>query len=93
MRLNHSWSTHFTAFGSSDAANANMALFGDAMDAQKSKMEKMNDLIKDNNTVALIMGKDRKMKTLHSFKNSGEQGFIPIWSSFAFSDQEREHMG
>ncbi len=52
-------------------ANANMALFGDAMDARKSKMEKINDLIKDNDTVALIMGKDRKMKALHSFKKLG----------------------
>jgi hypothetical protein len=66
MRLNPSWLNHFTAFGGSDAANANMALFGDAMDAQKSKMEKINILIEDNNTVALITGKDRKMKALHS---------------------------
>jgi hypothetical protein len=48
--------------------NANMALFGDAIDAQKSKIEKPNDLIKDEDTVALITGKDRKMKALHSFK-------------------------
>ena len=71
MRLNPSWSTHFTAFGSSDAANANMALFGDAMDTQKLKMEKINNLIKDDNTVALITGKDKKMKALHSFKKLG----------------------
>jgi hypothetical protein len=78
MRLNPSWSTHFTAFGGSDAANANMALFGDAMNAQKLKMEKINDLIEDDNTIALITGKDRKMKALHSFKNSGKQGFVPM---------------
>ena len=71
MRLNPRWSTHFTAFGSSNVANANMALFGDAMDAQKLKMEKINDLIEDNDTVTLITGKDRKMKALHSFKKLG----------------------
>jgi hypothetical protein len=60
MRLNPSWLTHFTAFGGSDAANANMALFGDAMDAQKLKMEKINNLIEDDDTVSLITGKDRK---------------------------------
>jgi hypothetical protein len=37
MRLQTSWSTHFSAFGSSNKANANMALFGNAIDAQKSK--------------------------------------------------------
>ncbi len=52
-------------------ANANMALFGDAMDTQKLKMEKINDLIEDDNTVALITGKARKMKALHSFKKLG----------------------
>ena len=78
MRLNPSWSTHFTTFGGSNAANANMALFGDAMYAQKLKVEKINNLIKDDDTVALIMGKDRKMKALHGFKNSGEQGFVLI---------------
>ncbi len=71
MRLNPSCLTHFTAFGGSDAANANMALFGDTMDDQKLKMEKINNLIEDNNTVALITGKDRKMKALHSFKKFG----------------------
>jgi hypothetical protein len=68
MRLNPSWLTHFTAFGGSDAANANMALFGEAMDAQKLKMEKINNLIEDDDTLTLITGKDRKIKALHSFK-------------------------
>jgi hypothetical protein len=77
MRLNPRWSTHFTAFGSSNVANANMALFGDAMDAQKLKMEKINDLIEDNDTVTLITGKDRKMKALHSFKKLGGTRICP----------------
>ncbi len=77
MRLNPSWLTHFTVFGSSDVGNANMALFGDAMDAQKSKMEKINNLIKDDVTVALITGKDRKMKALHSFKKLGGTRICP----------------
>jgi hypothetical protein len=77
MRLNPSWSTHFTTFGSSDVANANMALFGDAMDAQKLKIEKINNLIKDNNTIALITGKDRKMKAIHSFKKLGGARIYP----------------
>ena len=37
--LHPSWQSHFDAFGASDGANANMALFGDAMDADKSKIE------------------------------------------------------
>jgi hypothetical protein len=77
MRLNPSWSTHFTTFGSSNAVNANMALFGDAMDAQKLKIEKINNLIKDDNTVALITGKDGKMKALHSFKKLGGTRIFP----------------
>jgi hypothetical protein len=40
MRLQTICLNHFTAFGSTNAANANMALFGNAMDAPKSKMEK-----------------------------------------------------
>jgi hypothetical protein len=82
MRLNPSWSTHFTAFGGSDTANANMTLFGDAMDAQKSKIEKINNLIKDNDTVALITGKDRKMKALHSFKKLGGTRIPPDMKLF-----------
>ncbi len=61
MNISHpSWQNYFNAFGATDAANANMALFGDAMDPQKSKIEKINDLIKDEDTVALIKGKDGK---------------------------------
>jgi hypothetical protein len=51
--------------------------FGDAMDAQKSKMEKIKDLIKDNDTVTLITGKERKMKALHSFKKLGGTRICP----------------
>jgi hypothetical protein len=71
MRLNPSWSTHFTTFSGSDAVNANMVLFEDTMDAQKSKMEKINNLMEDDDTIALNTGKDRKMKALHSFKKLG----------------------
>ena len=69
--LHASWQGHFDAFGSSDAANANMAMFSDAMDAEKSKLEKINDLIEDDDTVALIKGKDGKLKALHNFKKIG----------------------
>jgi hypothetical protein len=69
MNLFTSWLTYFSAFGSSDVANANMALFNNAMDAQKSKSEKINDLIEEEDTVALVMGRDGKIKALHSFKN------------------------
>jgi hypothetical protein len=66
-----SWSSYFTAFGATDVTNANMALFGDAMDTQKSKIEKINDLIEDEDTVALVKGKDGKVKALHNFKKIG----------------------
>ncbi len=45
MRLSTGWSTHFSAFGGSDTVNRNMAMFSDAMDPNKSKMEKINNLI------------------------------------------------
>jgi hypothetical protein len=41
------------------------------MDAQKSKMEKINNLIEEEDTVALINGKERKIKALHRFKKLG----------------------
>ena len=69
--LHLSWQSHFDAFGASDAVNPNMALFGDAMDADKSKIEKINDLIEDEDTVALIKGTDGKLKALHNFKKIG----------------------
>jgi len=69
--LHASWQGHFNAFGSSDAANANMAMFSDAMDAEKSNMEKINNLLEDDDTVALIKGKDGKLKALHNFKKIG----------------------
>jgi hypothetical protein len=72
MNISHpSWQSYFNAFGATDAANANMALFGDAMDPQKSKIKKINNLIKDEDTVALIKGKDGKLKALHNFKKIG----------------------
>ena len=65
MSVSHpSWSSYFIAFGATDAANANMALYGDAMDAQKSKIKKINNLIEDEDTVALVKGKDGKLKAL-----------------------------
>ncbi len=82
MRLQTSWLTHFTALGSSNVANANMALLGNDMDAQKSKMEKINDLIEEEDTVSLINGKDGKIEALHGFKKlSGTRT-----RSFACSD-------
>ena len=69
--LHPSWQSHFDAFGSSDTANAHMAMFSDAMDAEKSKIEKINDLIEVDDTVALVKGKDGKLKALHNFKKIG----------------------
>ena len=71
MRPQTSWWTPFTAFSGSDAANANLELFGDAMDTQKLKMENINNLIEEEDTVRLINGNDRKIKTLHGFKKLG----------------------
>jgi hypothetical protein len=58
MRLSTCWSAHFSAFGSSNTANINMAMFSDAMDANKSKMEKLNNLIKKEDTFVLVKGKN-----------------------------------
>ena len=41
------------------------------MDAQKSKIQKINDLIKDKDTSALVKGKGGKIKALHNFKKIG----------------------
>jgi hypothetical protein len=60
MRLSTGWSAHFSAFGSSDTVNVIMAMFSDAINANKSKMEKINDLIKEEDTVALVKGKAAK---------------------------------
>jgi hypothetical protein len=71
MNLFTSWSINFSAFGSSNVANANMALFDNAMDGQKSKSEKINDLIEEEDTMALVTGRDGKIKALHGFKKLG----------------------
>jgi hypothetical protein len=71
MRLSTGWSSHFSAFGGSDAANANMAIFSNAMKTNKSKMEKIKDLVKDEDTIALVTGKDGKIKSFHGFKKFG----------------------
>jgi hypothetical protein len=71
MNLFFSWLTYFSAFKSSDVANANMVLFDNAMDAQKSKSEKINALIQEEDTVALVTGRDGKIKALHGFKKLG----------------------
>jgi hypothetical protein len=64
MRASTSWSAHFSAFGGSDTANVNMATFSDAMDANKSNMEKINNLIKEEDTVALVKGKNGQINAL-----------------------------
>ena len=66
-----SWSSYFAAFGATNAVNTNTALFGDAMDAQKSKIKKINNLIKDKDTITLVKGKDGKLKALNNFKKIG----------------------
>jgi hypothetical protein len=40
MRLSTGWFAHFSAFGGSDKANTNMAIFSDAMDTNKLKIKK-----------------------------------------------------
>ena len=69
--LHASWQSHFDAFGSSDATNANMAMFSDAMDTEKSKIKKINDLVEVDDTVALIKDKDGNLRALHNFKKIG----------------------
>ena len=82
--LHPSWQSHFDAFGASDVANANMALFGDAMDADKSKIKKINDLIEDEDTVALIKGTDGKLKALYNFKKIGGTRIRPHMQLICF---------
>jgi hypothetical protein len=41
------------------------------MYAQKSKSEMINDLIKEEDTVVLVTGRDGKIKALHGFKKLG----------------------
>jgi hypothetical protein len=77
MRLSTGWSAHFSAFGGSDTANVNMAMFSDAMDADKSKMEKINSLIKEEDTLALVKGKNGKIYTLYGFKKFGRTQLCP----------------
>ncbi len=38
---------------------------------KKSKLEKINDLIEEEDTVALVTGRDGKIKALHGFKKQG----------------------
>jgi hypothetical protein len=48
-----------------------MAIFSDAMNTDKSKIEKINNLVEDEDTVALVTGKDRKIEAFHGFKKFG----------------------
>jgi hypothetical protein len=77
MRLLTSWSAHFSAFGSSDTANINMAMFSDALDTNKSKMEKINNLIKKEDTGVLVKGKMAKLMHCMALRNSAELKFAP----------------
>jgi hypothetical protein len=54
-----------------------MAMFSDAMDADKSKMEKINSLIKEEDTLALVKGKNGQINTLHGFKKFGRARIFP----------------
>ncbi len=77
MRLLAGWSTHFSAFCSSDTANVNMAMFSDAMDVNKSKMEKINNPIKEEDTVTLVKGKNGQINALHGCKKFGGTQIYP----------------
>jgi hypothetical protein len=71
MRLSTGWSAHFSAFSGSNTVNVKMAMFSDAMDDNKSKMEKINNVIKEEDTVALVKGKNGQINELHGFKKFG----------------------
>jgi hypothetical protein len=41
------------------------------MDTKKSKMEKNNELVKEEDTIMLVKGKDRKINAFHGLKKFG----------------------
>ncbi len=71
MNLTNIWTKHFVAIGNSNEANKNMAFFSNAMKQDQTKSEKINNLVKEGNTVALAVGKAGKIKILHSFEKCG----------------------
>ncbi len=73
MNLTNSWTNHFILIGSSDAANINMAFFSDAIKPNQTKNEKINYLVKEDNTVVLLIGKVEQIKYPTASKNLGAQ--------------------
>ncbi len=57
MNLTNSWTNHFIAIGNSDKANKNIAFFRVAMKPDQTKSEKIINLVKEDNIVALVIGK------------------------------------
>jgi hypothetical protein len=76
MNLTNSWTNHFIAIGNSDEANKNMAFFSDVMKPDQTKSEKNINLIEEDDTVVLVIGKAGQMKILHSFKKIGGTRFF-----------------
>jgi hypothetical protein len=74
MNLTTSWTDHFIAIGNSGEAIKNMAFFSTAMKPdQTTKSEKINDLVKEDGTVTLVIGKAGQIKFFTASKNLGEQ--------------------
>jgi hypothetical protein len=71
MTLTNSWPNHFIEIGNSNEANKNMAFFSNTMKPDQTKSEKIINLVEENNTVALVIGKAGQIMILHSFKKIG----------------------
>jgi hypothetical protein len=73
MNLTNSWTNHFVAIRNSNEVHKNMAFFSNAMTPDQTKSGKNNTLIKEDNTVALVIDKAGQINNFTASKNLGEQ--------------------
>jgi hypothetical protein len=90
MNLTNSWTNHFIAIGNSNEANKNMAFFSDVMKSDQTKSEKIINLIDEDDTVTLVLGKVGQIKILHSFKKFGGTRTRPNLKVGPFSEMEQK---
>jgi hypothetical protein len=73
MNLTNSWTNRFVAIGNSNEVHKNMAFFSNAMKPDQTKSGKNNNLIKEDNTRALVIDKPGQIKNFTASKNWREQ--------------------
>ena len=86
----NSWQAHLRTMNETDAANRHFGAFIDAMATENSKIEKINTITEDPDSIMLVV-EGKKIKFIHSCKKFGGTRTNPTMTIACPYAKEREH--